>query len=249
MNTIETTVTLEPHTLSIHIMPDGMSVHYPNSTDFQLISFQREEYQTPTQFKEKVASEFKKIKQNFQKVRLIFSDKLFTLVPNQYFKEELASDFIEFNSFILPNDPIENQLIESIETQVVYSYAEEIEDLAKVIFPNATLEITHSAYQLISKLISHTYQPTDFYIWFDIHHIECVVFKNKKLTLYNIFEVQTTEDILYYILFVAEQLKIDVNDVPVTLLGNTSEHEKSIEAMKKYIRFVQIGIENQSFLL
>ena len=41
-------------------------------------------------------------------------------------------------------------------------------------------------------------------------NLEIVVFKNKKLELYNIFCFSTKEDFIYYILFVAEQLKLNL---------------------------------------
>ncbi|APD07750.1 hypothetical protein UJ101_02250 [Flavobacteriaceae bacterium UJ101] len=235
--------------LSIHLNVDGFSFYFFEKD--QTIVTKRNyfiESQTPQIYIKHLVEALKKEKtEHFSLIRLIFSNKLFTLVPNELFNENRVSDYIEFNSFLLPNDPIESKLIETLDIQFLHSYVESIEVQIKDLFPKKEVKILHSGYSLINQL-SNFSSEIQYFVWFNFSSIELLYFNEEQLIFYNYFETETKEDILYYILFVAQQLEIDVNEIPIHLLGNIEKHSETIAMMKKYIRHVKIGInENITF--
>lgn len=235
--------------LSIHLNVDGFSFYFFKK-DEPLVTKKNHllELNTPEHYKKQLVEALQKEKlENFSTIRLIFSNTLFALVPDVLYQEDKASDYIEFNNFLLPNDPIESQLIESLNIQFLYSYIEEIELQIKELFPEKNIQISHSGYSLIQQLIAFS-SEINYVVWFNFSSIEIVYFKEGKLVLYNFFETKTKEDILYYILFVAQQLNIDLNEEPMHIVGNIENHSETITMMKKYIRYVKIGInENITF--
>lgn len=235
--------------LSIHLHVDGFSFYFLEKD--QAVVTKRNyfiESQAPQNYTNHLIETLQKEKtEHFSLIRLIFSNKLFTLVPNELFNENRISDYIEFNSFLLPNDPIESQLIKPLDIQFLHSYNESLEVQIKNLFPEKTIEILHSGYSLIDQL-SYFSPEIQYSVWFNFSSIELIHFKKEQLIFYNYFETETKEDILYYILFVAQQLEIDVNEQPIHLLGNIENHSETIAMMKKYIRHVKIGInENITF--
>lgn len=235
--------------LSIHLNVDGFSFYFFKK-DEPLVTKKNHllELNAPEHYKKQLVEALQKEKlENFSTIRLIFSNTLFALVPDVLYQEDKASDYIEFNNFLLPNDPIESQLIESLNIQFLYSYIEEIELQIKELFPKKNIQISHSGYSLIQQLIAFS-SEINYVVWFNFSSIEIVYFKEGKLILYNFFETKTKEDILYYILFVAQQLNIDLNEEPMHIVGNIENHSETITMMKKYIRYVKIGInENITF--
>ena len=51
-------------------------------------------------------------------------------------------------------------------------------------------------------------------------HFEIIVIANKKLQLYNTFQFTSKEDFIYYVLFTAEQLKLNPEKFELLLLGS-----------------------------
>lgn len=235
--------------LSIHLNVDGFSFYFFEK-DKVLVTKKNYfiESQSPQNYTEHLIKIIQKEKtEYFSSIRLIFSNKLFTLVPNELFNENKISDYIEFNSFLLPHDPIESILIKELDIQFLYSYAESIEIQIKNLFPKKEIKILHSGYSLINQL-SHFSSKNQYFVWFNFSSIELIYFDKEQLIFYNYFDTKTKEDILYYVLFIAQQLEIDVNEKHVHLLGNIENHSETISMMKKHIRHVKIGIdENITF--
>ncbi len=229
--------------LSIHLNVDGFSFYFFKK-DEPLVTKKNHiiESSAPEHYTQQLVTALKEEKlEHFTTLRLIFSNTLFALVPNELYQEEKASDYIEFNNFLLPNDPIESQLIEPLNIQFLYSYIEKIELQIRELFPEKEIKILHSGYSLIQQLSAFSAE-INYFIWFNFSSIEIVYFQNGNLVLYNLFETKTKEDILYYVLFVAQQLNIDINQEHIHILGNIETHSETINMMKKYIRYVKIGL-------
>ncbi len=228
-------------TLSIHINVDGFSFYYfekelPFITkkDFFVDSNTSQDYA-----EQLIASVQKENIKLFSTIRLIFSNKSFTLIPNELYNENRISDYLEFNGVLLAND-IESKLIKDLNIRFLYSYLEPLETQIKNAFPEKEVKLLHSGYSLINQLLQFS-PEIDFFVWFNFSSIEILYFNTKQLILYNFFEAESKEDILYYILFVAQQLEIDVNEKHLYLLGNTTSQNKTISMMEKYIRHIKIG--------
>ncbi len=236
-------------TLSIHINVDGFSFYYFEKElpfvakkDFFIKPNASQDYA-----EQLITSVQKENVEQFSTIRLIFSNPSFTLIPNEIYDENRISDYLEFNNFVLTNDPIESKLIKDLNIRFLYSYLESLETQIKNAFPEKKVKLLHSGYSLINQLSKFS-PEIDFFVWFNFSSIEILYFNNKQLIFYNFFETASKEDILYYILFVAEQLEIDVNEKHFCLLGNTTPQSETISMMKKYIRHVKIGVnENNAF--
>ncbi len=235
--------------LSIHIKVNGFSFYYFEK-DHVLVT--KKLYiidpNTLEDYNEQLLNQLKTINTSkFKTIRLVFSNSLFTIIPNELYNEDRASDYMEFNSFLLPNDPIESKLINTLDIQFLFSYNESIELLIKNNFSKHNVKLSHSGYSLINQLKEYN-SYANLFIWINTSNIEIVHFKNNKLIFYNYFETETKEDVLYYILFISQQLDIDLNKEKIHLLGNIENKSDVIKMMKKYIRYLKIGInENLTF--
>ena len=77
------------------------------------------------------------------------------------------------------------------------------------------------------------------------HHIEIVVKQDHKLLLSNQYGIKTTEDVLYYLLFILEQYEFNPLFVNVTVAGNTESTSPIISSIKKYIKNVSLAKGNK----
>ena len=77
--------------------------------------------------------------------------------------------------------------------------------------------------------------------------IEISVVENEQLQLFNIFEYHSKEDFIYYVLFVFEQLKLDVETTIIHLSGNIDKNDELFNLIYTYVRHVEFEKLNFSY--
>ncbi|MDX1471648.1 MAG: DUF3822 family protein, partial [Flavobacteriaceae bacterium] len=68
-----------------------------------------------------------------------------------------------------------------------------------------------------------------------------------SLLFYNMFEVETQEDLIYHLLFTMQQLGLDVEETPVRIMGGIEQHDHNFEIVYKYVRDVDF-LDTSDFL-
>ena len=68
--------------------------------------------------------------------------------------------------------------------------------------------------------------------------LDIVVLENNQLILFNTFSYNTKEDFIYYILFVAEQLNLNVNEFSLHFTGKVNIEDAIYKTTYKYIKNV-----------
>ena len=99
----------------------------------------------------------------------------------------------------------------------------------------------HSSSILIESVLNNP-EPSEepiVYINVNKNTLEILVVKDNKLQLFNVFEFYSKEDFIYYVLFVFEQLKLDVETTFVQLSGNIVIGDELFVMLYIYIRHVR----------
>ena len=173
-----------------------------------------------------------------EEVMLLFSNDLYSIVPEEYFIEEEASNYLKFNTKILKTDVVAHDLMEATNMVNVYipytnitnyffdKYGEFEYKHSISVFAEAVLSIEKS---LQTKVYLNNYK--DYY--------DLVIIQNGKLLLSNTFKYDSAEDFIYYLLFTLEQLKLDPSEIDLILTGEISEDSPFYQIVFTYIRNVQ----------
>ena len=82
--------------------------------------------------------------------------------------------------------------------------------------------------------------------------VDAIDFVKNKLMFYNRFDFNTKEDIIYYLLFTIDQLKLNPEEIPLVITGNISEDDDNYKIIYEYIRNVstfnsEINQENKFY--
>ena len=85
------------------------------------------------------------------------------------------------------------------------------------------------------------------YVNISKNHFEIIVVNAAKLQLYNSFEYNTKEDFIYYVLFTAEQLKLNPEKLNLIFIGDVDTKNELYTIAYKYIRFVFLGDREDSY--
>ena len=165
-----------------------------------------------------IISESNFTKQNITNVKLIVCNRLSSIVPKNLFEEKFSLEYLKYNAKLLKNDFAANDKIEEIGAINVYIPFVNVNNY--LIEKFGAFNYYHYSTILIKKLIKiANHKKTSFFVNIQLDSIQILIFKNKKLQLYNNFEIKEKEDIIYFLLLSMEQNKIDNKKTKISLHG------------------------------
>ena len=155
------------------------------------------------------------IKAEFLSQSVAFVNFASTLVPSSLYKEEEKETILAFNTGVK-----QKVLVDTIHLQkihLIYSIPESILTIVNNFFPKAKQKSQESI--LIKQYSQLNNNTAKVYLYLIQNKVTITVFKENKLIFNNSFDYTTKEDLLYFVLFSFEQLKLSTEDIEVILFG------------------------------
>jgi uncharacterized protein DUF3822 len=180
------------------------------------------------------------LKNEFKSISVCHENNLSTLVPNSLFDKDNLAAYLGYAVKTLKNDYYTYDVIDTIEAVNVYIPFVNVNNYFIDVF--GSFNYNHFSSFLIKQLITFSSKSEEAQVFAHIAkaHFEIVVIKNQQLLLYNSFVYQTKEDFIYYLLFVAEQLKLNTETFKLRLLGNISTQDSLFTIAYKYVKDVAL---------
>ncbi len=104
--------------------------------------------------------------------------------------------------------------------------------------------IWHHSQALIAGYAAYS-SSKDKDVWLQIHResIDIVISENRKLLFVNSFQWQSSEDVLYYLLFVCEQLGVNTEKCQLTITGEVVEGSPMYLLFYNHFRNVSLPVK------
>lgn len=232
--------------LSIHISLNGLSFCIidliSKEIDF-LKTYSLSKNSTPKKLLKTLKKGFKEndeLRNSFSSVKIIHYNNLSTVVPEPLFDKKNALSYLKFNSKILQNDYVAYDRIFNNECVNVFIPYVNINNYIFKMFDSFVYNHYSSIILEKVKLNEKNTTTPSLYLNININHMEITYFVKNKLVFYNRFDFNTKEDVMYYLLFTIDQLKLNPEEIPVVITGNISEDDDNYKIIYKYIRNVSI---------
>ena len=232
--------------LSIHISLIGLSFCIidliSKEIDF-LRTYSLSKNSTPKKLLKTLKKGFKEngeLRNSFSSVKIIHYNNLSTVVPEPLFDKKNALSYLKFNSKILKNDYVAYDRIFNNECVNVFIPYVNINNYIFKMFDSFVYNHYSSIILEKVKLNEKNTTTPSLYLNININHMEITYFVKNKLVFYNRFDFNTKEDVMYYLLFTIDQLKLNPEEIPVVITGNISEDDDNYKIIYKYIRNVSI---------
>ncbi len=188
------------------------------------------------------------LKQEFESITIIHQNNLSTLVPAPLFDENELNVYLDYNIKTLANDYAAFDNLAQLDIKNVYIPYVNINNFFFQKF--GEFEYKHHATVLIDKLILHSKNNSEKHFFVNVtnNNFDIVVVENSKLLFYNSFSFNTKEDFIYYILFTAEQLQLNPEELILFFIGDIEEESELYHITYQYLRNVDfIKIDNSFF--
>lgn len=164
----------------------------------------------------------------------------FTLVPESLFKTGDEEIYFRKNYFLQAENKIQSQHVPSFHLYTVFSVEKELMNELNHLFQDP--QILHYSQALLLGMNLQTHLDSGKRMWLNIRSgkIDIVVSENKKLLLLNSYSWEKNEDILYYTLFVCEQMEMNPEKFLLSVTGEIEEDSPVYQLLGKYIRNLTI---------
>lgn len=238
--------------LSIQISLDGFSFCIIHRIEKQIeklkyIPFQ-DAVSTPEKLLQKVESIFKTerhLQKRYGSVNVTHVNQLSELVPRSLFDKERIRDYLKFSSKTFTNDYIVYDELDNHDMINVYIPFVNVNNFLLERF--GSFEYKHFTTILVNNILN-TYRYSEhphMFAHIREDQFELVVVADNKLLFQNSFKFKNKEDFIYYVLFTAEQLKLNPEEFEFILVGNINTNSDLYKIAYNYIRKVSL-IENRS---
>ncbi|WP_299521292.1 DUF3822 family protein [Winogradskyella sp.] len=177
--------------------------------------------------------------EKFDAVNVIHQNELSTLVPKSLYDESQKANYLKFNAKILKTDFITQDELAINHSINVYIPYVNINNYIFETFGEFTYK--HSSTILIDTILKNIDPDGNPKVFVHVNPsmIEVLVTEKGQLQLFNVFEYHSKEDFIYYILFVFEQLQLDVETTIVSLCGRIDKNDDIYQILYTYIRHVE----------
>lgn len=236
--------TIKENKLSIQFNLDGFSFSIYNTASKKDVYFCEHDFETakttPENLLLKIEEIFKtdiQLQSDFISITVIHQNSLAALVPNRFFNKNKLASYLDFNVKTFSTDFITFDTLESLDSKNIYiPYV----NINNYLFQNfGAFEYKHHHTVLIEKLLKRNKSTAKtMYVNVSKSTLDIVVLESDQLLLCNTFSYTSKEDFVYYLLFVAEQLHLDVLEFPLYFTGKITLETALYKSSYQYIKNV-----------
>ncbi|HDR88599.1 MAG TPA: DUF3822 family protein [Bacteroidetes bacterium] len=240
--------------LSIQVCPDGFS--------FAILDLVRNKYVALRHYDmdpgapenqylnqlEKIIEEDEFLGKEYKSIALLMPAPRFTLVPAPLFQKENLRLYFEFNHPMEELDEMHANRLKNAGAYLIYALPSELGNTLIKHFQQA--EFFHYGVPLIEHpLTAPGNKGRDPQALLHLHHehMEMVVHGDKKLTFYNAFRFSHPHDVLFFVMYVLEQLKLNPEKTELLISGKIDKTSGIYLLLKQYIKNVGFARPNELF--
>ena len=146
-------------------------------------------------------------------------------------------DYFAFNQDILESEEILFSKIQRADAWSLYPVPSMVVRFFREQFP--ALHIFHQSVPFINSLLQiqrNGSSGNQIFVHLYGNLFDIVVIHGKSLKLYNSFSYKHVNDLLYFVLYIFDQLKLPPKGTPVTLSGKITRQSSFYENLKRYVK-------------
>ncbi|HEX8545792.1 MAG TPA: DUF3822 family protein [Cytophagaceae bacterium] len=186
----------------------------------------------------------------WKEIKLAIKNPEFSLIPDSLFDKKYLKEYLSLNCQLTDkeNEEILYYRQNSTEAVNIFKADGKIIDWFLKSYPYHNITVIHHTSSLIEGLLQNYVNKDERSVFAYIENklLTLVVVNNRKLEYCNSFQFISTEDFVYYVMLVYDQLQLDPNAHGLTLWGDIAADSPIHQKLYKYIRHLKFGNKPKS---
>ncbi|PLW99740.1 MAG: hypothetical protein C0594_16720, partial [Marinilabiliales bacterium] len=251
--TIDINLTHTYH-LSVQIACDGFSYAILDSVRSKFIYFRHKEY-TPGESEESIQKhidlclhEDEFLSKFFKSVKILYQTKKATLVPAPLFDPDTFHKIFELNHELLKTEILHYSKINQLNAFNVFAmpawvYADFLSRFQNAEFFQETSSIIYNV------LVNNRFKGAEAKVFVNLgeDYLNITVLTEDGITLHNSFDYKSSNDIVYFTMYIYEQLKLNPEKSDLILSGYINKKSEVYKELSRYVRAVKFEKLNPQF--
>jgi Protein of unknown function (DUF3822) len=183
---------------------------------------------------------------NWQQIRVAVNSPAFTLVPDALFRKEYMSSYL---ALMRGNDLPAHQYAHAYHHAdesfwSVFNIDHQLSDYISGLYPMQNLTFLHQTSTLVrasaltEKALISTQNLT---LYFEDEFVTLIFRSNRKLLYCNRFGYKTPRDLIYYVLYVIDELRLEPYSVNAFLYGQITPYADTYTALTEFLPHLHFG--------
>ena len=185
------------------------------------------------------SDKIKILKQNYYKIVVIIDTPIHTLIPDEIYSFDKLKSYLTFNHFIRNNEIVLVDDISNIISKNIYWLPLEIDVFISKYFTN--YKYCHISSIFLNPIFIETDMSDKVFVNISGNTLLVIVTEANKLKYCNTFVFKSAEDLIFYLLNMFKQLKLNPDSVPLILVGEFDKKSAIYNLIYRYIRNVSFG--------
>jgi Protein of unknown function (DUF3822) len=178
------------------------------------------------------------LKETYRSTHIVFSTPHFTLVPSKFYDDTKKMTYFKNLTNLSEADLITSDALQT-EFKNVYIIDNQLYSFTKSIFPQAAVRHVFTALISGYQGIAEARQGHQLFANVRDGWVQILFFDGKDLLFANSYPFKNTGDLLYFIMLVYEQFKLNPETVPLSISGSLTEDSDIYKVIFRYIRHLQ----------
>jgi hypothetical protein len=197
---------------------------------------------------QEVAENIPWIRQPFASVCLMIENNRSTLIPSLLFDPAEKQTYLDF---VHEKDDSTETLYDrlpQLDIVNVYGASANLLEAGLQVFPGAKT-FHHSTALIYSICMNYKNRINreKAFIYVRETDFDLLIFDGKQLNYYNSFHLMAPGDLVYYVIFVMEQLGLNPEETEVALMGNIDMDSEIYALLYRYVRNIEFVKRNTAF--
>jgi hypothetical protein len=185
---------------------------------------------------------------HYHRIGLFIANLEYTLIPGPLFDPSQKEDYLKFNLRCQDNVRTRVDRLNGLDAHTVFTVPRWLDDKLAEIYPGVTphhtisclLESVLSQYKFLIR--NHT-----AFINLQPGYFDLIILHEQKVTFCNSFYFKSPDDVLYYIMFILEQMRLSPGSVELSMAGEIGRHARVVEKVSAYLPHLDFLPRNESF--
>ncbi|WP_161891058.1 DUF3822 family protein [Pontibacter russatus] len=182
--------------------------------------------------------------QQWNVVRASLSNLHFTLVPETLYDPAHRQDYLRLNSGLnTREEEVLSYRHGGLEAVNIFSADAAVCNALHDLFPRKRVQMVHQTSALIRSILHHTDRSPARHmcLFVERSYVTILVVNQSGLEFCNVFQYQTPEDFIYFIVFVMQEQKLNPEQETLLVWGDITHDSSLFHVLQKYVRHVKLG--------
>ncbi len=241
-------VNSENYNLSIRFRPDGLFYSFYDTLAGKYIGFESVLIPTASEMYDYIKSH-SLLQLKYNKCKCIVPASHYTLVPTSLFIKESAKEYLQFLNLTDPTEEVKTFSVYTESAELVYSTNLAFIRFIDELFYNACIVPEVAAFIDLIFFRFKSINPSGLFLNLYSDTFDLLIMGQGKIKFCNNFTYKSAEDLVYYTIFVIDQLQLDVESSRLYLFGNITSKSEILKLLRKYIKTVKVLTEDRDTMM